>query len=78
VDELKPSEHHVLLLRELLADAHILVERCHKAVKEMQGSADYDARTRALALQDFAERLAVSASGLRQAALHPPPEGQLL
>jgi hypothetical protein len=75
---MKPLEHHVLLLRELLQDAHILLERGHKAVKEMEGSADYDARTRALALQDFAERLAVSASGLRQAALHPPSGGRLL
>jgi hypothetical protein len=75
---MKPSEHHVLLLRELLEDAHVLLERCHKAVKEMQGSADYDARTRVLALQAFADQLTASASGLRQAALHPPSEGRLL
>ena len=72
------SEQHALLMRELLQDVHILLERCHKAVKEMQGSDDYDAHTRALALQEFTERLTASATGLRQAALHPSPEGRLL
>ena len=65
-------------MRELLQDVHILLERCNKAVKEMQDSDDYDARTRVLALQEFAERLTASTSGLRQAALHPTSEGRLL
>jgi len=46
-------------MRELLQDVHILLERCHKAVKEMQGSDDYDAHTRALALQEFTPGAAV-------------------
>jgi len=65
-------------MRELLQDVHILLERCNKAVKEMQDSDDYDAQTRVLALQEFAERLTASTSGLRQAALHPTSEGRLL
>lgn len=65
-------------MRELLQDVHILLERCNKAVKEIQDSDDYDARTRVLALQEFAERLTASTSGLRQAALHPTSEGRLL
>ena len=65
-------------MRELLQDVHILLERCNKAVKELQNSNDYDAQTRVLALQEFAERLAASTSGLRQAALYPTSEGRLL
>ena len=49
MNENSVAEQHALLMRQLLQDVHILLERCHKAVKEMQGSDDYDARTRALA-----------------------------
>ena len=78
MNENSVAEQHALLMRELIQDVHILLERCHKAVKELQDSDDYDAHTRALALQEFTERLTASASGLRQAALHPSPEGRLL
>lgn len=65
-------------VRQILEDAHILLRHCDTAVKGLQDSNDYDARTRVLALQEFAERLAASTSGLRQAALHPTSEGRLL
>lgn len=78
MSESPTSERQAVLMRELLQDVHILLERCNKAVKEMQDSDDYDAQTRVLALQEFAERLTASTSGLRQAALHPTSEGRLL
>ena len=78
ISENNLDETQRVQLRQLLEDAHVLVERCKEVVKDLESATNYDANSRRLDLQTFIEQLTEANTGLRRAALHASEHGRLL